>query len=35
MGVTLDYLLGGNNAILDKELLKRLEDSIPPTNPSC
>jgi transcriptional regulator with XRE-family HTH domain len=26
MGVTLDYLLGGNNAILDKELLKRLED---------
>ena len=26
MGVTLDYLLGGNNAILDKELLKRLKD---------
>ena len=27
LGVTLDYLLGGsNNAFLDKELLKRLED---------
>jgi len=27
LGVTLDYLLGGSNsAILDKDLLKRLED---------
>lgn len=27
LGVTLDYLLGdSNNAVLDKELLKRLED---------
>lgn len=27
MGVTLDYLLdGSNNAFLDKDLLKRLED---------
>ncbi len=27
LGVTLDYLIGGaNSAILDKDLLKRLED---------
>lgn len=26
MGVTLEYLLGGKNAILDKELLKQLEE---------
>lgn len=27
LGVTLDYLLGGSNsAVLDKDLLKRLED---------
>ncbi len=27
LGVTLDYLLGGSeNAVLNKELLKRLED---------
>ena len=27
LGVTLDYLLGGsNNAVLDKDLLKRIDD---------